>query len=97
MAENEGSGAGNVVLAFLLGTLCGAAVALLYAPQSGRQTRGYLGEKARAGRARAADVAAKGRQVLTQGRETLSTALERGREAYEQARSRDNVRARDTA
>jgi gas vesicle protein len=91
MAGDEGSSAGNVVLAFLLGTLSGAAVALLYAPQSGRQTREYLGEKAREGRARAADAAAKGREVLTQGRETLSTAIERGREAYQQARSRDTA------
>ena len=97
MAGDEGNGAANVILGFLLGALSGAAVALLYAPQSGRQTRGYLGEKARAGRARAADVAAKGRQVLSQGRETLSTAIERGREAYQQARSRDNAGARDTA
>ena len=30
------------------------------------------------------------REALTQGRETLATAIERGREAYQQARGRDN-------
>jgi gas vesicle protein len=88
---DDGAGAGNVLLAFLVGALSGAAVALLYAPKSGRETREFLGEKAREGRARAADAAAKGREALNQGRETLTTAIERGREAYQQARSRDNA------
>ena len=91
MAADEGTGAGNVLLAFLVGALSGAAVALLYAPRTGRETREYLGEKAREGRARAADAAARGRDVLNQGRDTLTTAIERGREAYQQARSREQA------
>jgi gas vesicle protein len=91
MAGDDGTGAGGVLLAFLMGLLGGAALALLYAPKSGRETREYLGEKAREGRARAADAAAKGRDVLNQGRETLNSAIERGREAYQQARSRDSA------
>ncbi|MBZ5558960.1 MAG: YtxH domain-containing protein [Acidobacteriia bacterium] len=91
MAKDEGAGAGSILLAFLLGAVSGAAVALLYAPASGKETREYLGEKAREGKARAAEAAAKGREVLNQGRETLATAIERGREAYQQARARDNA------
>jgi gas vesicle protein len=91
MARDEGAGAGSILLAFLLGAVSGAAVALLYAPASGKETREFLGEKAREGKARAAEAAAKGREVLTQGRETLATAIERGREAYQQARARDNA------
>ena len=91
MARDDGAGAGNILLAFLLGAVSGAAVALLYAPASGRDTRDYLGEKAREGRARAAEAAAKGREALAQGRETLSSAIDRGREAYQQARTRDEV------
>ena len=91
MAGNEGANAGSVLLAFLVGALSGAAVALLYAPKSGRETRDYLGEKAREGRARAADAAAKGREAVNQGRETVTAAIERGREAYQQARSRENA------
>ena len=86
MASDEGAGAGSILLAFLLGAVSGAAVALLYAPASGRETRDYIGDKASEARARAAEAAAKGREALNQGRETLSTAIERGREAYEQAR-----------
>ncbi len=91
MARDEGTGAGSVLLAFILGAVSGAAVALLYAPASGRETREYLGDKAREGKQRAAEAAAKGREALNQGRETLSTAIDRGREAYQQARARDNA------
>ena len=84
MANDSGAGAGSVLLAFLLGAVSGAAVALLYAPASGRDTREYLGERAREGRERATEVAQK-------SRETLSSAIERGREAYHQAREREDA------
>ena len=90
MANDDGN-AGNILLAFLLGAVSGAAVALLYAPASGRDTREYLGERAREGRERATEAAAKGRDIVTQGRETLTTAIEKGREAYQQARARENA------
>jgi gas vesicle protein len=84
-------GAGSVLLAFVLGAIGGAAVALLYAPAPGREPREYLGERAREGRERAAAAAEKGREIVQQGRETLTTALDRGREAYQQARARENA------
>jgi len=90
MARDEG-GAGSILLAFLLGAVSGAAVALLYAPATGRETREYLGERAREGRERASVMAEKGRQILNEGRDTLSTAIDRGREAYQQARARENA------
>jgi len=90
MSRDEGAGAGSILLAFILGAVSGAAVALLYAPASGRQTREYLGEKADEARAKAAEAAARGRDALNQGRETITTAIERGREAYQQAR-RENA------
>jgi len=91
MARDEGAGAGSILLAFLLGAVSGAAVALLYAPATGRETREYLGERAREGRERANVMAEKGRQIVNEGRETLATAIERGREAYQQARVRENA------
>ncbi len=87
MARDGGAGAGSIFVAFLLGAVTGAAVALLYAPATGRETREFLGEQAREGRERAADAAQKGRQIINQGRETLATAIERGRDAYRQART----------
>lgn len=89
MARDEGAGAGSVLLAFILGAVSGAAVALLYAPGSGRETREFLGDRARDGRDRAAAAAERGREIMTQGRETLTTAIDRGREAYQAARARE--------
>jgi len=91
MAKDEGSGAGSILLAFILGAVSGAAVALLYAPATGQETRDYLGEKAREGRERANQAAERGRDIINQGRETLTTAIDRGREAYQQARARENA------
>ena len=91
MGRDDGAGAGSVLLAFILGAVSGAAVALLYAPAAGRETREYLGDRARDAGARAAEAAAKGREVVNQGRETLTTAIERGRQAYQQARSSENA------
>ena len=62
MARDEGAGGAGILLAFILGAVSGAAVALLYAPASGSDTREYLGEKAREGRERAAEAAGKGRE-----------------------------------
>jgi gas vesicle protein len=91
MAQDDGAGAGTVMLAFLIGAVAGAAVALLYAPATGAETREFLGEKAREGRDRAVQAAEKGRQAVKDGRETLVNAIERGREAFQQARSGDST------
>ena len=91
MASDDGAGAGSVMLAFLIGAVTGAAIALLYAPATGAETREFLGEKAREGRDRAVQAAEKGRQAVKDGRETLVNAIERGREAFQQARSGDST------
>jgi gas vesicle protein len=85
MARDD-SGAGTVIVAFVLGALTGAAVALLTAPASGEETRRKIGEKAREGRERAEEAARQGRELWNRQRETLANAFERGREAYQQAR-----------
>ena len=78
MARDDGAGVGSILLAFLLGAVSGAAVALLYAPATGRETREYLGERAREGRERAAEAAQKGREVIDRGREAISQGCGQG-------------------
>ena len=90
MTSDDASAAGTVILAFVLGAVTGAAVALLMAPASGEETRRMLGDKAREGRERAEEAARQGREFLNRQRETLNSAIERGREAYEQARAGGN-------
>ena len=86
MARDESGAAGSIVVAFVLGAVTGAAVALLMAPASGEETRRILSERAREGRDRAGDAARQGREFINRQRDTIATAVERGREAYQQAR-----------
>jgi gas vesicle protein len=86
MARQEGGNGGTALVAFALGMIAGAAVALLYAPAVGADTRRYLGTRARDGADRAAEAARHGREFLGRQRENLSNAVERGREAYREAR-----------
>jgi gas vesicle protein len=79
---------GGVMVAFVIGALTGAAVALLFAPATGEETREFLGQKAREGKAKARDAMDQGRDYYARNRETLVTAVERGREAFQQARER---------
>jgi gas vesicle protein len=65
------SGSASVFLAFILGGLTGAALALLYAPRTGEETRDLLAQKVREGEARA--------------REAKERALARGREVVDEA------------
>ena len=85
--SNDTSGGGTVMLAFLVGALTGAAVAILFAPASGEETREYLGQRARESRARAREALEQGREAYQRQREHLSSAVERGREAFQQART----------
>lgn len=58
---------------FLTGAAIGAAIALLYAPQSGEETRRLIRKRAEEG----------GEQLTVQGRDLV----DRGRDLYEKGRS----------
>jgi len=79
---------GTLMVAFVIGALTGAAVALLFAPATGEEAREFLGQKAREGKAKARDAMDQGREYYNSQRDNLATAVERGREAFEQARDR---------
>jgi gas vesicle protein len=87
MARDDSGAAGTIIVSFVLGAVTGAAVALLMAPATGEETRRALAEKAREGRQRANDAARQGREFVNRQKDTIATAIERGRDAYEQARS----------
>jgi gas vesicle protein len=91
--NNNGVGAGTVMVAFMIGALTGAAVALLFAPASGEETREYLGQKARESKARARQALDEGRDYYNAQRQGVSSAIERGREAFEEARERGGQQA----
>ena len=106
MSDDRDAAASSVILSFLLGGVAGAALALLYAPRSGRETREYLGEKLREGAERgrelrdqamekgrafvedASGFVERQREVLDDRKERFSAAVEAGRQAYREERSK---------
>ena len=99
MGNERGCSLGAVGLAFVGGGLVGAAMALLLAPQSGRESRDQLrGYARRAGdhiheftdtAAQALDQAVdKGREFLQEKKTVLTDAVEAGRTAMSRERER---------
>ena len=64
MAKDQ---SGAILVAFVAGAVAGAAVALLFAPASGDETRDYLGQRAREGRSKAMDAFEKARDQYQRG------------------------------
>jgi len=93
MAQDNNIGAGAMMVAFVVGAFTGAAVALLFAPASGEETREYLGQKAREGRAKAREALHEGRELYQQQRDDLTNAIDRSREAFQSARHRGDQQA----
>jgi gas vesicle protein len=85
MSNQQGIGAGGVLFAFAAGAALGAAVALLFAPAKGDETREFLSQRAKEGRDRAAEAAKQGREIVNRSRETLTTAFDRAREQFQAA------------
>jgi gas vesicle protein len=70
----------NKLVWFVAGASIGATLAILFAPQSGEETRGYIKDQARRGREL---VGEKGRDAIETGRELF----EKGRELADEAAS----------
>ena len=84
---------GSNLAYFLTGLGLGAALGILFAPKSGRETRDYIASRAEEGRdyltregrrlrEQATDMVERGRGALNQQREHLSAAIEAGKQAY---------------
>ena len=93
--ENDGSKVGF----FLAGLGIGAVMALLFAPRSGKETRDMIVQKAEEGRdyvvtkseelrKQAEDAVDKGRDMVNKQKELLSAALEAGKQAYEEEKTK---------
>lgn len=89
MSDRNGSG----LLWFLTGIGIGAAVGILYAPQSGNETREilmakaeegreYVKKRARGAREQAEQWAERGKEAYGAQKEQIRSAVEAGRQAY---------------
>ena len=95
MADNTGSKVGY----FLAGVGIGALVGILFAPKTGEEPREYLSKRADEGReyaqrkaeelrARADDLVERGKQVASRQKESISAAVDAGRDAYQREKSK---------
>jgi gas vesicle protein len=79
--ENEfNTSSGSWLLSFILGGLIGAAVALLVAPRSGRQTREQIKDLAE-------DAKQKAEDYYDKAKSQISTAMQKGVEILEQKKA----------
>lgn len=85
MSREHDGHASVVFMAFLMGAVTGAAVALLWTPSTGVQNRRLLNEKAREGRERATIAAQRGREFVQRQREQLTAAADRAGGGFEEA------------
>ncbi len=83
--ESQGQATSNLAW-FLTGAFIGAAAAVLYAPQSGKETRKYLSDKTQKGRdaveSAGQDIADVSKDMFERGRKLVDDAadlFERGR------------------
>ena len=77
-------GGGSFLMGLLAGTVLGAGLGMLFAPKAGSELRSQLGTQLADQTGRIRDVADQGYQQAT---EKVSQMVDRGREAYDRARS----------
>jgi len=91
--EESGRSTGSIILAFFIGGLVGAGVALLLAPQPGEETRLKIKELAEEAKKTATKYAEevkgkvtstveKGKGLVEEKKSLITTAVEAGKEAY---------------
>jgi len=101
MAEDNSSN-NNGILWFLAGLGVGAALGVLYAPKSGKETRAALRNAAEQGREavvegaqnlreKAGDIYSRSKEAVEQQREQLRAAYEAGKQAYQEAAAKPPV------
>ena len=90
MADND-TCLGTILIAFATGALIGAGIALLYAPQSGDQTRKLIAEKAEELKNQALEKFESGKEVLREKKEQLASAYEAGKEGYREAKTKSSA------
>ena len=97
--KDEGYSSGSVLLSFLLGGVVGAGLALLFAPQSGRETRqkiqdltddvkGKSAEYVHLAKEKAASLVEEGKGYYDEKKSILKSAVDAGKEAYEKEKEK---------
>jgi gas vesicle protein len=77
-------GGGSFLMGLLAGTVLGAGLGMLFAPKAGSELRSQIGSQIADSTGRLREVAD---QTYNQASEKVSQMVDRGREAYDRARS----------
>jgi gas vesicle protein len=80
--DKRGYDTGSLVASFLLGSIVGAGIAILLAPQSGRETREKIKELAETVKEKIVSSVESAKDILEEKKSILSAAVEAGKEAY---------------
>ena len=83
-------GGGSFLMGLLAGTVLGAGLGMLFAPKAGSELRSQLGSTIADGTGRLREVAD---QTYSQASDKVSQMMDRGRDAYDRARSSVNSMA----
>jgi gas vesicle protein len=97
--EESSHGSGSLILAFFIGGLVGAGVALLLAPQPGAQTIQKIKEMADEAKEKATKYAekvkaevtstvGKGKEIIEEKKSLVTAAVEAGKEAYQKEKEK---------
>ena len=97
--QESGHSAGSLILAFFVGGVVGAGVALLFAPQSGKETRHKIKELADETKEKASEYTeqvkgkvtstlGKGKELFEEKKSLVTTAISAGKEAYEKEKEK---------
>lgn len=97
--REEGYSSGTMFLSFILGGIVGAGLAILYAPQSGRETRMKIRDLADEAKEKATGYVQQSKDKVStfvdegkdyyEGKKSiLKSAIEAGKEAYEKEKGR---------
>lgn len=96
MAEGKDFGAGAVIIAFLTGGIVGGVLALLFAPQSGAETRKLIKDKSEGlikkgeelydgARAKGTELFDRGKHYVEEKKEILAAGVEAAKERAKKA------------
>lgn len=80
MDEERGFSAKSILMSFLLGGIVGAGLALLLAPQAGKETRARIKETAD-------DVREKAEAYIKEAKEKITSTLDKAKETLEEKKA----------
>jgi len=93
MNNNQSTSFGGTFLAFAIGALAGAGLALLYAPRSGKDTRELISRRTRELKEQANEALEDTAQAIRDKRDVLLSAVQAGRDAMREELKKEASRA----